>query len=133
MPSFSNRSLRRLADCHPDLQRLFQRVVLHRDCTIVVGFRNRDAQEEAFEAGLSKERWPDSKHNKFPSEAVDACAYPIDWNNTARNYYFAGLVMGVAAEMGIKIRCGADWDGDGNPRNQSLHDPGHFEIVKEDA
>lgn len=129
MPHFSERSLRRLADCHPDLQRLFQEVIKYRDCTISVGFRNKEDQEAAFEAGLSRVHWPDGKHNKFPSEAVDAYAYPVSWVNPERDYYFAGFVMGVAAVMGINLRSGADWDKDGNPRNQSLHDLGHFELI----
>jgi peptidoglycan L-alanyl-D-glutamate endopeptidase CwlK len=129
MPSFSERSLRKLADCHPDLQRLFHEVIRHRDCSIVTGFRSREEQEAAFEQGLSKVHWPDGNHNQFPSHAVDVAPWPIDWKNTERNYYFAGFVMGIATMLGIRIRAGADWDSDGNPRNQSLHDPGHFEVV----
>ena len=33
-----------------------------------------------------------------------------------------------AKEMGIDIRCGADWDGDNRTKNQTFHDIVHFEL-----
>ena len=53
---------------------------------------------------------------------------PIDWNNKERFYLFAGFVKGIAAEMGIKLRLGADWDGDFTTRDQTFHDLPHFEL-----
>ncbi len=133
MPFFSTSSQAKLNSCHPDLIHLFNHIITIRDCTILVGFRDREAQNEAFETGHSKEKWPNSKHNKIPSEAIDAAPWPIDWKNPERDYYWSGWVMGVAREMGILLRSGSDWDGDGNPRNQSLHDLYHFEIRQKDG
>jgi peptidoglycan LD-endopeptidase CwlK len=129
MPKFSPVSLDRLRTCDLRLQGLFERVVQVRDCTILEGYRDQAAQDAAFMAGKSKEQWPNGKHNSDPSHAVDVAPYPVDWTNSARFYYFAGLVQGIAAEMGLPIRYGGDWDGDGNPRNQSFNDLVHFEIV----
>lgn len=128
MPSFSQTSLDRLRTCDQRLQLLFERVVKSRDCTVIVGFRDQAAQEAAFAAGMSQKHWPDGEHNHQPSFAVDVAPYPIDWSNSARFYYFAGFVQGIASSMGLTIRYGGDWDGDGNPRNQSFNDLVHFEV-----
>ncbi len=130
MPHFSERSLRRLADCHPDLQKLFQEVIKHVDCTILVGFRNKDDQEVAFETGHTQLHWPDSNHNQFPSEAIDVAPYPVDWNDTARFRAFGGFVLGVASQMGIKVRWGGDWSMDWNFKNERLVDLPHIELLK---
>jgi hypothetical protein len=78
-------------------------------------------------------QWPDGKHNTEEpdglSEAVDAAPYPIDWNNRERFVYFAGIVIGVGAEMGIKIRWGGDWNRDNDLKNQTFFDLPHFEVV----
>jgi len=72
----------------------------------------------AYNSGRSKVKWPDGKHNRSPSMAVDAAPYPIDWQDRERFYYFAGYVMGVAdmlhAEGLIthRLRYGGDWDRD---------------------
>lgn len=34
-------------------------------------FRGENEQNEAFERGFSRARWPDSKHNKTPAKAID--------------------------------------------------------------
>lgn len=128
MPTFSQLSLDRLSTCHPQLQFLFLEVIKYRDCTVLVGFRNEEDQNRAFEEGKSQKRWPNGEHNKQPSEAIDVSVYPVDWRNAERNYLFAGQVLGISQRMKIPIRLGADWDGDGNPRNQSLHDLVHFEL-----
>ena len=128
MPQFSTASAARLATCDQRLQDLFNRVVQFRDCTIIEGFRDEAAQEAAFEQGRSKKHWPDGNHNHSPSLAVDVMAFPLDWGNRERNYLFVGFVLGVASQLGIPIRTGADWDGDGNPRNQTFNDLAHFEL-----
>lgn len=68
-------SLGRLSTCHPILQELFRRVLerddLQRDLTVVCGHRSKDAQIAAFQSGNSKVSWPNSKHNRVPSLAVD--------------------------------------------------------------
>src|SRR5579871_2009363 len=76
MHYFSPKSLVNLETCHPDLQTLFKEVIQTMDCTILVGHRNQEDQEKAFEQGNSKEHWPNSKHNSIPSMAVDVLSYP---------------------------------------------------------
>ena len=42
---------------------------------IVCGHRNKEDQNKAFAEGKSKLKWPKGKHNKLPSQAVDAAPY----------------------------------------------------------
>lgn len=128
MNSFSDRSKQQLETCDPQLQELFNEVIKYFDCTILVGTRTEQEQNEAYEQGRSKLKWPQSKHNTFPSKAVDVAPYPIDWEDTQRFNYFAGVVMGIAASKGIKIRWGGDWDRDTNLKNNKFNDLPHFEL-----
>ena len=45
----------------------------------------------------------------------------------ARWYYFGGFVLGTAAQMGIDIRWGGDWDGDRDIHEQNFDDLVHYE------
>ena len=128
MPILSPQSREKLNTCHPDLQTLVLEVAKQFDLTVVYGHRPEDQQEKAFKEGRSKVRWPNSKHNKMPSEAVDLAPYPIDWNDVRRFYYLAGYVRGVAERLGIKVRIGADWDGDFDIKDQNFHDLPHIEL-----
>ena len=133
MPYFSETSKKRLRTCHPDLQRLFNEVIKTYDCSIIWGHRDKKAQDKAFEDGYSKVRYPNSKHNREPSEAVDAVPYIPELGGATWKerplYFFAGYVKRLAEELNIAIRCGADWDSDENTEDQSLRDPAHFELI----
>lgn len=128
MKQFSKQSADRLATCHPDLQRLFTAVLQLFDCTVLEGHRGQQAQDLAFASGQSKVKWPEGKHNKLPSLAVDVTPYPIDFNDINRIYYFAGHVMGMASMMGIKIRYGGDWNHNTEVKDESFKDLVHFEL-----
>lgn len=141
MPRFSSTSLKRLETCEDDLQRLFKEVVKHFDCKILTGHRGKKQQDQAYNAGWSTLRWPLSKHNSKPSRAVDVAPYPLRWPDKItdpkqralewrRWYMFVGTVRGIASQMGISIRVGADWDGDMEIKDQNFHDLPHFELKK---
>lgn len=130
MPKFGAQSLKHLQEAHPELQRLFHEVIKVVDCSVIEGFRSKEEQDKAFYAGKSKVKWPNSKHNNTPSLAVDVAPYPIDWNDTAKFYYFAGIVLGIASQLGIKIRFGGDWDRDHSLHDQAFFDLVHFELVE---
>ncbi len=129
MPKFGESSSFHLNSVHPDLKRLFYRVVEDFDCSIIEGFRSKSKQNQYFSEGKSTLRFPKGKHNQVPSEAVDVAPYPIDWEDTDRFYYFAGYVKGVASEMGIKIRFGGDWNDDTEVKDTKFKDLVHYEIV----
>lgn len=135
MPKFSQKSLDKLNTCHPDLQKLFNEVIKHWDCTILEGHRDQATQDEYFRTGKSKLKYPNGKHNKTPSMAVDVIPYyknspNIRWDDINGFAYFSGFVLGVAAKMGIKIRHGADWNGDRETKDHSFIDWPHFELIE---
>ena len=128
MPSFSERSKDRLSTCEPKLQELFNAVVGQFDCTILEGHRGQERQDRLYDERRSQLRYPNGRHNKLPSQAVDVAPYPVDWQNTRRFYLFAGYVLGIAEGMGISIRWGGDWDMDTEITDQTFNDLAHFEV-----
>lgn len=106
MPQFSEKSQQRLSTCTQNLQDLFNEVIKERDCTILEGHRDEEAQNRAFKEGRSKAKFPQSKHNTFPSKAVDVVPYPIDWEDIDRFYEFADYVHSVASRLNIKVKWG---------------------------
>lgn len=131
MPGFGERSLKNLATCDSRLQKLFMEVVKTYDCSVICGHRTEEDQGKAFDEGKSKLRFPNSKHNSYPSKAADVVPYPINWDDTDRFYHFAGFVQGVARSLGIGIRWGGDFDGDFNLHNEGFIDMPHFELVED--
>ena len=130
MPRWSRESHDRLATAHPQLQAIFNTVIGDFDCTVIVGFRNEAAQEEAFRTGHSTKQWPFSKHNVSPAIAVDVAPYPVNWKDIRRFDYFSGFVMGVAKQLGFDLRWGGDWDQDTDLLDQNFNDLAHFELVE---
>lgn len=126
MPKFSMKSQGNLANCDQRLKDIFNEAIKVYDFSIIYGHRGQKEQDESFAKGHSKLKWPQSKHNKLPATAVDAAPYPIDWNNKKRFCVLAGIVKAIAFQKGIKIRWGADWDGDGDPDDWDFP---HFELV----
>ena len=120
MPHFSALSERRLAQCHPDIQRVLREVIKHFDFAVLVGFRDEEEQERCFHDGSSRKHWPDSKHNTFPTRAVDIAPYPVDWKDVERFAYLAGMAMAFAIQLGIKLRWGGWWT--------DPHDLPHLEL-----
>ena len=130
MPRFSSKSKRKLDTCHESLQQLFSEVVKSFDCTVIEGHRGEKKQNEAYRKGNSKLKYPNGKHNKTPSIAVDVIPYPVDWKDRDRMHYFGGFVLGIAKKMGFKIRWGGDWDMDTHTKDNKFDDLVHFEMKK---
>lgn len=128
MPYFSETSYTRLETCHPDLQLLAREVIKIKDCTVIFGHRDEADQNRAFDEGKSKVKWPGSKHNKLPSDALDLAPWPLDWRDWKSFYFLGGIVMAKAHDLGIPIRWGGDWDGDGDLKDQNFYDLAHFEL-----
>ena len=130
MAKFGKTSKERLTTCEKDLQLLFGEVVKGFDCSILCGHRGEKAQNEAFKRGNSQAKYPNGRHNSSPSRAVDVAPYPINWADRERFTYFAGYVMGIASQMGIKLIWGGDWDGDTDLADNGFDDLVHFELKK---
>lgn len=129
MPAFSEKSKQLLAGCDTRLQTICSLAIQVMDFTVITGHRSKEEQDKAVAEGNSKLPWPQGKHNSMPSMAVDIAPYPIDWNDSARFYVLAGIMLGIAATRGIKLRWGGDWDSDFNLKENKFDDIGHFEIV----
>lgn len=127
---FSKRSLKEIETCHPDLQKILHEAIKYFDFAVTCGHRGKEDQNRAFAEGKSKLKWPNSKHNKVPAMAVDCAPFPIDWNKRHEFYFMQGLFLGIATQMGIKIRLGIDFNNDKNLRNDSFVDGPHIELVE---
>jgi peptidoglycan L-alanyl-D-glutamate endopeptidase CwlK len=106
MPSFSIVSRNRLMTCHPELRHLFTEVVKTMDCTVLCGYRDQIEQDRAFRLGHSKLMFPKSKHNTYPSRAVDVVPFPLDWNDTSTFRVFSQRVLKMSRELGIEVKWG---------------------------
>jgi peptidoglycan L-alanyl-D-glutamate endopeptidase CwlK len=135
MPKFGKQSQDILYQLHLDLQRLLNEAIKYVDIHLLCGYRGEKEQNEAYAAGTSKLPWPQSKHNKIPSQAVDLIPWysetpHINWTDQEGMYLIIGFIKGIAASMGIKIRAGADWDGDYDTKDQKFNDLPHIELAE---
>lgn len=132
MYKFGNASKEKLSSINYDLQRLLCAAIKVVDFSILEGHRGQKKQDEYFAAGVSKVKFPNGKHNAYPSDAVDIAPYPYPKGDTGirQAYYLAGVITGLAIGMDIKIRIGCDWNQDGDIRNDKFQDVWHIEIVE---
>lgn len=130
MYKFGKRSREALATCHPDLQKVLNEVIKYVDCSVLEGHRSAERQDKLFKEGKTKVKYPNGRHNASPSGAVDVTPYPIDWDDRERQTLFAGFVLGIARQMGVKLRWGGDWDMDFQVIDNRFDDFPHFEIRK---
>ena len=128
MPHFGRKSKERLNTCDSNLQKVFNEVIKHVDCSVLEGHREKDRQNKLFEEGKTKVKYPNGRHNRQPSSAVDVTPYPVDWKDRERQTLFAGFVIGVASHMGINLRWGGDWDQDFQVVDNRVDDFPHFEL-----
>lgn len=129
MPSFGSGSRGHLKTLHPHLALICNTVIQYYDFTIVEGHRSNERQAELLRLGQTQLGPGKSKHNVYPSRAVDVAPYPIDWDDPSRFYLLAGMFFSVADNFDIKIRWGGDWDGDWESKDQTFFDLPHFELV----
>ena len=128
MPKFGRKSKERLSTCDERVQKVFNEVIKHVDCSVLEGHRSKDRQNKLYEEGKTKVKYPNGRHNRQPSSAVDVTPYPVDRKDRERQTLFAGFVIGVASQMGIKLRWGGDWDQDFQVVDNRFDDFPHFEL-----
>jgi peptidoglycan LD-endopeptidase CwlK len=114
-------SLRRISECHQDLQIIAFELIKVMDVSVICGHRGELEQNKAFDGGFSRVRYPEGKHNKMPSLAIDIAPYPIDWKDLSRFETMCLEIEKISKEKGIKIRLGRDF--------KSLVDWPHVELV----
>ena len=133
MPQFGSKSLERLEQLDPRLVAVLKEAIKLMDFSVLETHRGQFRQDALYEAEppKTKVRFPNSKHNSLPSLAVDIAPYPINWEDTERFAYLAGLIRGIALMQGLVVRWGGDWDSDGEVLDNGFDDRPHFEIERE--
>lgn len=105
-------SRKKLLTCHRDLIEVVSVVAVQFPLLVVCGERGQIDQDRHFKAGTSKVRFPNSKHNRTPSDAVDLAPLPLNWDDVDKFKVLAGAVLFVARSKGIKLKWGGDWGWD---------------------
>jgi len=133
MNSFGRNSRKHLSTVDARLQRIAHRVLRIKDHSIIQGHRNKADQNAAFDSDASKLRWPNGKHNRLPSIAMDVQTYPRPESQDALRedqIYLLGIYKGVAQEQGLPVRVGMDWDNDGEIADNGFDDSFHVELIE---
>ena len=122
MYKFSKKSLERLATCDKKLQEICHELIREIDFTVICGYRTKGEQEKAVAGGFSKTPWPSSRHNIFPSQAVDIAPYNngIDWEDKPAFKELSERFKRIAEEKGIRIVWGGDF--------KTFYDGAHFQL-----
>ena len=141
---YGSGSQSKLDTCHPVLQRIADEALRLSpyDITIVSGWRNMQEQNDLYDDGKSKLRFPESRHNKTSdpnviepatmSDALDFAPYvngTINWEDSHIFSVVAGCFIAAAINLGYILRWGGDWDSDGKTTDQTFMDWGHVEIT----
>lgn len=136
--NLDKRSVQRLVTCTPQLIRIVCRVSLIFPIFVVCGHRDEADQNNAYEKGNTKVKWPNSRHNTYPAKAVDVMpkeltetgGIRLNWSDLKRFYFLAGHMRMAAHQEGFEIRWGGDWDMDTEIRDNTFNDLVHFEQPK---
>ena len=130
MPRLGKRSKKRLEGVDSRLIDLLERVCKYFDITVIEGKRSQERQDLLVKQGKSKTKF--GKH--VQGKAVDIAPYPIDWNARDDFHMLGGFVLGVANQMGLRVRWGGCWrydslyEGQRTTKTNSFDDLVHFEI-----
>lgn len=134
---FGARSRACLDTCHPALVQVAEKALAASpyDFGIIEGHRSLGRQLALFREGKSQIDGVTrtGKHNLSPSRAFDFLpsgtvnGVPV-WEDAQRFHVLAGVILAIGNTLGVRLRWGGDWDGDGNARDQTLHDLPHIEM-----
>lgn len=125
----SSRSLSRLVGVHPDLVAIVQLAIQRTpvDFTVVEGVRTIAQQRENVAKGASQTM------ASYHLPQVDGLSHAVDlaplidgaipWSNWQAFTDLASVVKACAAELGIPVEWGGDW--------QTLKDGPHFQIPRD--
>ena len=102
------------------------------DVSLTTGHRD-EATQNALYPAFTKVKFPDSKHNKFPADAVDLQPYPypqVEAELREQLAYIAGRAIQYAQSRHIILRWGGDWNRNGDITDNKFDDLFHFEVVR---
>lgn len=141
---FGKLSVANLETCHPDLKLIAEEAlkISQVDFGIREGFRTLEKQQEYFETGASQCDGiiKKSKHQAFPSMAMDIRVYVADKPKLTYSViylsYLGGVITSVARKLLSEgkichsIRWGYNWDSDNEiGTDQTFQDMPHYELV----
>lgn len=134
-----NASLAKLAGVHPDLAKVVKRAIQISavDFKVIEGVRSEARQRQLYAQGRTAPgkivTWTLKSKHRVQADgfghAVDLLPAPYDWKATAPFDAVARAMMQAAGELGVALRWGADWDGDGKAREKGETDSPHFELA----
>lgn len=137
--TLSRNSAIKLRTCNQQIYEAVHYALKFIDIGVADGGRGKKRQNLLYNKRLSNLRWPNSKHNKMPSEAVDLVVFVpevgyIDERTAPNSYrqyygYLAGILRAFCYEKGYYFRWGGDWDSDADFEDQTFNDLMHFEIT----
>jgi peptidoglycan L-alanyl-D-glutamate endopeptidase CwlK len=111
-------------------------LVLPNDVQVIEGVRTLERQKQLYAQGRTAPgaicTWTlQSKH--IGGLAVDVALLQADgsinWNDPAGFDRLAEAMFTASRQVGVRLRWGADWDQDGNPRERGETDSPHFELA----
>lgn len=105
------------------------------DILVIEGLRTPERQADLYSQGRTKPgkivTWTmQSKH--LDGRAVDVVMLKdgkIDWDNPQSFVDLGHIMLDTATKLGVKLRWGYDWDGDGTLQEKGENDGPHFELV----
>ena len=130
-----------LNTCHRDIQTVLHEAIKYVDFSVVFGHRSEALQAELYAKGRDKDgnvvkisevvTYKDgtikrSKHNFYPSKAVDIIPWPSGWKDDKEFFFVSGVVQAIAGQMlkDGRITSSIKWGG----RWKTLVDLPHFQL-----
>lgn len=124
MPSFGPKSKQNLSTCEVEIQDVLNEAIKYYDFSCIDGHRDMETQNTYFNRGVSQVRWPNSRHNTYPSEAVDVVPYPGGFDNDDSEFYkMATFILAAASKLGVRLDWGGHW--------KNFKDLAHFELDRD--
>lgn len=128
MNYLSNKSKQNLITCDDEIIMLFSYALASSpiDFSVVEGYRGEEIQEKYFKEGKTKLHYPNSKHNRYPSLAVDIYPVKISYLKLGLTQEEAFIELSkhikkCANLLNIKIKWGGDWS--------NFIDMPHWELI----
>ncbi len=116
---FSDTSEINLISCYFDLQVVAKKALAMdiMDIACIWGHRGEEDQNEAYKDGNSPFEWPNSMHNKIPSNAMDLAPIidgKIPWKEDDPNYWMwyqlSGMILVIAKKWNVELEWGKDFE-----------------------
>lgn len=125
---FSQEEEKILATVDPRLVAVVRAAHARMPLRVIEGYRNEARQNKLFNEGKTKLRFPNSKHNTFPSLAIDIAPLPVDFKNIQRFVDLSVIMFQEAKKRGVRLRWGGDWNRNNDWRDEKFLDMPHYEI-----